>query len=116
MPKTNLCIEVLGTSIFISADEEQDYLNGLLEAYKKAVEDTQASTGTKDPLKTAILTGFLLCDEVEKARQAANRKKNTEDREAEALTVDLISRLDGVLDGKSSAAEKTAGPEASSGP
>jgi mannose-6-phosphate isomerase len=111
MPKNNLCIEALGTSISISAEEEQDYLNGLLEAYKKAVEDTQASTGIKDPLKAAILTGFLLCDEVEKARMAANQKKNTEDREAEALTIDLISRLDGVLDEKSPAGEKTAGAE-----
>ncbi|MDR2618986.1 MAG: mannose-6-phosphate isomerase, class I [Treponema sp.] len=108
MPKNELHIEVLGTSISISADEEEEYLNRLLETYKKAVEDTQASTGITDPLKTAVLTGFLLCDEVQKARQEKPGKKGYEEQEAEALALDLISRLEGVLDDKTPLPEGTA--------
>jgi mannose-6-phosphate isomerase len=94
VPKNNLHIDVLGTSITISADEDQEYLQTLLETYKKKLEDIQASTGLTDPLKTAVLTGFLLCDEAEKA----SRKTGEENREVEELTLDIISRLDEALD------------------
>jgi mannose-6-phosphate isomerase len=95
-------VEALGTSIPIAADEEPEYLTYLLETYRKAVKKTQITTGLTDPLKTAVLTGFLLCDEVEKARREKAPVQKTgvpDDGEAEKLTLNLISRLDNVLDG-----------------
>jgi mannose-6-phosphate isomerase len=101
MPKNSLRIEVLGASIPISAEEEKDYLDQLLADYKKAIEDTQKATGLEDPLKIAILTGFLLCDEAEKLRAALKTvplKQEPDGKdEAESLTMSLISRLDAVL-------------------
>ncbi|MDR0720827.1 MAG: mannose-6-phosphate isomerase, class I [Treponema sp.] len=101
MPKNSLRIEVLGASIPISAEEEKDYLDRLLADYKKAIEDTQKATGLEDPLKIAILTGFLLYDEAEKLRAALTERPLTQEPdgndEAESLTMSLISRLDAVL-------------------
>jgi mannose-6-phosphate isomerase len=94
VPKNNLHIDVLGTSITISANEDQEYLSALLKTYKKKLEDIQASTGLEDPLKIAVLTGFLLCDEAEKALE----KSGGEEQEAaENITMDIMSRLDEAL-------------------
>ena len=108
MPKHVINIDVLGCSLPISADEEPEYLSGLLETYRQKLEEIEKNTGLKDPLKKAVLTGFLLCDECEKIRLGKNSpegiggEKNPEEDsgedsiEAENLTLSLISRL-GVL-------------------
>jgi cell division protein ZapA (FtsZ GTPase activity inhibitor) len=100
MPKTNLRIDVLGTSFSIAAEEDTEYLNRLMERYQLAVESTQKNTGLKDPLKIAILTGFLVCDELQRVydRQAADQELGEhEDRETEAITAKLIARIDEIL-------------------
>jgi len=93
MSKNDLRIEVLGTELTISTDEEPEYLNKLLEKYREKIEHTQRVTGLKDPLKTAILTGFLLCDDMEKAGSAPANAGNEEPCEVERLTLGMISRL-----------------------
>ena len=60
MAKSDLRIDILGTVITISTDEEPDYLKTLLDKFRQTVENVQRVSGLKDPLKTAILTGFLL--------------------------------------------------------
>ena len=100
MPKSELRIDILGTSLSISTDEEPEYLDLLLDKYHSAVENVQRKTGLKDPLKTAILTGFLLCDELEKAGKVT--VKNDEPIEAEQLTLGMISRLDEIVSTKNS--------------
>jgi mannose-6-phosphate isomerase len=102
VPKNNLHIDVLGTSITIAADEEEAYLKSLLETYKKQVENIRSSTGLQDSLKIAVLAGFVLCDEVEKA----SKKTGEEEKAAEELTLNIISRLDEALE----APEKPAAP------
>jgi mannose-6-phosphate isomerase len=95
VPKNNLHIDVLGTSVIISTeDEDKKYLDALLETYKKNVESTRDSSGLKDPLKIAVLTGFLLCNEVQKALK---KTEGEEAKAAEALTLDIISRLEKTL-------------------
>jgi mannose-6-phosphate isomerase len=98
VPKNNLHIDVLGTSITISADENPEYLNNLLETFRQAIEHTQNSTGLTDPLKTAILTGFLLCDEAQKGAEKSRQTGKDTEREAEDLTLNIISRLNDILD------------------
>lgn len=90
MEKSGLHINMLGTSFSIAADEDPVYLEKLLERYASIVENTKKTTGLADPLKVAILTGFLLCDEIEKIREK-------EGRAAELLTIDLITRIDEAL-------------------
>jgi hypothetical protein len=90
MEKNGLQINLLGTSFSIAADEDPVYLDNLLGRYAAIVENTKKITGLQDPLKIAILTGFLLCDEIEKIREQDGRA-------AELLTLDLIARIDEVL-------------------
>ena len=98
MPKSDLRIDILGTDISISAEEEKEYLDKLLSKYRKTIEDVQEKTGLKDPLKIAVLTGFLLCDDLEKAgaapKKAAEDFDIEEQGEVERLTLSMISRLD----------------------
>jgi mannose-6-phosphate isomerase len=106
VPKNNLHIDVLGTSITISADEDQEYLKNLLETYQKKLEKIRAFTGLTDSLKIAVLTGFLLCDEVQKVSQ----KTEEEEQAAEKLTLDIISRLDKALDFPEETEKPDSGP------
>jgi mannose-6-phosphate isomerase len=100
VPKSDLRIDILGTSFSISADEDSAYLESLLNHYRIKIENTRKKTGLQDPLKLAVVTGFLLCDDVQKAhRQKAEgfRKNSPDQDEAERLTLDLITRIDEIL-------------------
>jgi cell division protein ZapA (FtsZ GTPase activity inhibitor) len=94
MEKNDLRINMLGTSFSIAADEDPEYLENLLERYQIVVENTKKATGLTDPLKAAILTGFLLCDEIEKLKAQFGEQ---DARKAEQLTLDLIARIDEAL-------------------
>ncbi|MDR1617858.1 MAG: mannose-6-phosphate isomerase, class I, partial [Treponema sp.] len=99
MPNGNLLLNILGTSFSISTDEEPAYLEELFNFYKEAVDTTQRSAKL-DPLQTAILTGFLLCDELKKKERhipASPVKAGEDGAAAEKLTLDLIARIDGAL-------------------
>ena len=75
MAKTNLNINVLGSSLLISAEEDPEYLNRLLVSYRAKLEETKKTTGLSEPIKIAILTGFILCDEIEKTKKNADLEK-----------------------------------------
>ena len=101
MAKNDLRIDILGTVINITTDEDSEYLNKLLEKYRRTIENVQHLSGIKDPLQTAVLTGFLLSDDLEKARNAGQAGQKAEQcfeesAEAERLTLGMISRLDGL--------------------
>jgi cell division protein ZapA (FtsZ GTPase activity inhibitor) len=98
MPKSDLRIDILGTSFSISANEESDYLENLLSYFRSAVENTQKKTGLEDPLKIAIITGFLLCDELQKKQK--DEPDQSDSREAEKLLLDMIVRVEKILDDK----------------
>ncbi|GHV71237.1 mannose-6-phosphate isomerase [Spirochaetia bacterium] len=98
MAKTDLHIETLGASFSIAADEDAAYLKKLLDDYLAAVEKTKKTIGLKDPLKIAILTGFLLVDELHKLKNAEQKTRAKESREAQELALNLIARIDEALD------------------
>jgi len=97
MAKSDLLIDILGTNFTISAEESAEYLDMLLGKYRRTIENVQRTTGLKDPLKIAVLTGFLLCDDLEKAGSAPGAVKNEEQGEAERLTEGMISRLNEII-------------------
>jgi hypothetical protein len=98
MPKSDLRVDLLGTSFTIAVDEDAFYLKVLLDKYRRVIENAQKMTGIDDPLKTAILAGFLLCDEAEKLRARENTGLGVFDSmRAEELTRDLIDRIDKAL-------------------
>jgi cell division protein ZapA (FtsZ GTPase activity inhibitor) len=93
MPSSSLRIDILGTSFSVSADEEPGYLENILNRYYRCVENTRKITGLSDPLRLAIMTGFLLCDDIQKRRENAD-----ESGEAERIFLDINTRIDEVLD------------------
>ena len=88
-----LKLDILGTSFAITADEDEVYLNKVLLQYKAAVKNTQNISGIGDPLNIAILTGFLLCDEINKLKQ----QTESESSEVQERTMKLIAALDQAL-------------------
>jgi cell division protein ZapA (FtsZ GTPase activity inhibitor) len=102
---SELTIEVLGTNFAITTGEDPAYLNKVLTQYRVMVENTQNISGMQDPLNVAVLTGFLLCDEINKLKmQTEEDQKNTEaQRAGEAkelnfITQKLIDRIDRVFE------------------
>jgi mannose-6-phosphate isomerase len=97
MPQNHLRLEILGASFTFSADEETPYLEELRNAYYAKIKEIQESTGLKEPLKIAILTGYLLCDELFRARKNVD-KAAPEEEETLRRTLNLIARLDQALE------------------
>ena len=112
MPKSGLRISMLGTTLNISAEADSIYLQQLLEKYRQFVEQTKKTTSLEDPLKLAILSGFLLCDEIEKNKsnspdikgagidenQRTPAQQSTDKQQAaEKLTLGLITLLEETL-------------------
>jgi cell division protein ZapA (FtsZ GTPase activity inhibitor) len=110
MAANDLRLDILGTSFSITVDEDAAYLEEILSQYRTAIENTQKISGLKDPLKIAVLTGFILSDDIQKLkttakteREQAETARDDEAREAEQRTVNLISRINRFLEGKSPA-------------
>jgi cell division protein ZapA (FtsZ GTPase activity inhibitor) len=102
----DLLINVLGASFSITAGEDPAYLDEVLAQYQVAVANTQGISGMKDPLKVAILTGFLLCDEINKIKQQveeerskADLQKTAEVQELNRITRSIMARIDKVFNG-----------------
>jgi len=88
-----ICLDILGTSFTIDADEDEAYLQKVLAQYRAAVENTQSISGISAPLNIAILTGFMLCDEINKIKQQVEG----ESAELQERTGNLIAKLDQAL-------------------
>jgi cell division protein ZapA (FtsZ GTPase activity inhibitor) len=104
MAANDLRLDILGTSFSITADEEPAYMEEVLDQYRAAVGNTYNISGIKDPLKIAILTGFLLCDEINKMRRRegeAEARREGECRELEQRAMNLIAKIDRALEDKS---------------
>jgi len=97
----DLVINILGASFSITAGEDPQYLDEVLEQYRMAVTSTQGISGMKDPLKVAILTGFLLCDEINKVKLQAQEDQATVEK-AFSRTKSLILHLEKVIERASS--------------
>ena len=102
----DLLIDILGTSFSISASEDPAYLEEVLAQYQVAVANTQGISGMKDPLNIAILTGFLLCDEINKFRMQVEEEQaktalqqKIEAQELNRITRDIIDRIDQAIHG-----------------
>jgi len=105
MKKSSLHFKLLGTSFSIAADEDNVYLESLLSKYKSVLENTQKATGVNDPLKLAILTGFLLCDEINKLKQQAEEDQSNadaqradEEHELDRIAKNLIACIDQAIE------------------
>jgi cell division protein ZapA (FtsZ GTPase activity inhibitor) len=89
-----LCLDILGTSFTITVDEDEEYLRKILTQYRAAVENTKNISGINEPLNVAVLTGFLLCDEINKIKQ----QLEDESIQVSERTMNLIATLDRALE------------------
>ena len=96
VPGNVLRLDILGTSFTITAEEDEAYLDKVLTQYKTAVNNTQNISGISNPLNIAVLTGFLLCDEINKMKQSEEAAAG-DAQEAEKRTMRLIAALDQVI-------------------
>lgn len=94
-----LQINTLGTSFEIQAKEDDAYLKNLLSYFNKISGQIEVSTELRDPLKIAILSGIMICDELykEKKKNAENIDKKEDLFEAERLTLQMIEKITRVL-------------------
>jgi cell division protein ZapA (FtsZ GTPase activity inhibitor) len=99
-----LLIDVLGTSFVITTGEDPEYLDEVLARYRAAVAYTQDISGMQDPLKVAVLTGFMICEKYNQLRLAEEKQANAEARrvaeakEMSIITRELIARIDRVFE------------------
>jgi cell division protein ZapA len=101
MAISDFALDVLGTSFSISVDEDPEYMEKIHKQYRAAVENTQKMFNLKDPLVTAILTGFILSDELAKLqKQEKSGFQEGEEQEAAELAMNMIARIDSVLEDK----------------
>lgn len=101
MAISDFTLEVLGTSFTITVDEDPDYLNEILTQYRIAVENTKELFQIKEPLTAAILTGYMISEELHRIRKEGEGKlavREDEAREAETLAKSIIARIDKVLE------------------
>ncbi|MCR5290728.1 MAG: cell division protein ZapA [Treponema sp.] len=96
-----LKIDLLGTSFTIQAAEDEEYLKKLLSYYSRIANHIESNGMLKDPLQISILAGIMICDELynEKAQNAKTfkLKSDTNDAEAERLTLEMIQKIDQAL-------------------
>ena len=100
MSVKDFTLDILGSSFSIRVDEDPAYLNEILNQYRSAVEKTREMFNLKDPLVTAVLTGFLLSDELHKKKSPNNLSAAEQEdaQKAEELALSIIARIDRVLE------------------
>lgn len=104
MAKTDLCIDVLGTSFSLTVDEDPLYLEGLLAHYNTIIDNAKKISNMNDPLKIAILAGIQLCDELEKLSVHENSGERVRESELMKHTVNsLIEKIDCTISAASGA-------------
>jgi cell division protein ZapA (FtsZ GTPase activity inhibitor) len=96
----DLIINVLGTRFSITAGEDPEYLDEVLAQYRFAVVNTQNISGMKDPLQVAILTGFLLCDEINKMKSQIKEEQAYSENELNRIIKKLTARVEQILLGE----------------
>ena len=122
MAVNDFALNILGTSFSISVDEQPAYLEEIFRKYHNAVENTRKTFNLKDPLVIAVLTGFLLSDELHRGKKQGENSsiegetpfketlppatvedtaQKEEEREVEELALSIIARIDRVLEDES---------------
>jgi cell division protein ZapA (FtsZ GTPase activity inhibitor) len=100
----DLLIDALGTKFFISTIEDPAFLDKVLTQYQADISKTKGIPGMKDkdPLKISILTGFMLCAEINKLKIQIEKEQTDIEQEINRITKNLIDSIDHVMEESSS--------------
>ncbi|WP_191014611.1 cell division protein ZapA [Treponema zioleckii] len=106
----SLQINVLGTSFAIKANEDDAYLERLLNYYNQITDQIIESGSLSSKLQISILAGIMLCDELYKEKSKSLKigheleKKDDSasfdainEEKVSRLTLEMIRKLDKVL-------------------
>lgn len=99
MKSGKLDINLLGASFSIQANETDEYLQSVYDYYVNCVHQVEQTVGpTLDPLKTAIVAGILLSDELKKERSYVQQLTPNEQEAYQIITrtKKLIEKLDDI--------------------
>ncbi|MDR1176335.1 MAG: cell division protein ZapA [Treponema sp.] len=89
--ETDFRLEILGSAFSIRTGEKAEYLETIQEEYRNIIDQILLIPGHhEDPLKTAILAGFMLTEELYRLRAENPVKENFTNR--------LIRQLDEALE------------------
>ena len=94
----DLLIDALGTKFSITTNETPAFLDKVLTQYHAAISNTQNISGMKDPLRIAILTGFLLCAEINKLKVQVEKEQTSVEQELDRIAWNLIASIDQVIE------------------
>jgi len=94
----DLLIDVLGSKFSITTNEAPEFLDKVLVQYQAAIENTQNISGMKDTLKISILTGYLLCAEINKLKIQIEKEQTDIEQEINRITRNLIDSIDHVME------------------
>lgn len=95
MPIETVRVELLGLSFVIQTDEREEYIVKLITKLRSKIEAVSLGSGVSDPLKTAILAGLYLADEIE--RISKENSSSAPSLELGEITNRLIARIDDTL-------------------
>lgn len=95
MKKSQLRINILGTSFSIQSSEDKEYLEKIYNYYKSKINGLQKQAPGVDPLKLAIMAGLTLGEELFKAR-ANSSPPETKDA-LQKITQRMIHKIDSTL-------------------
>jgi len=100
MQKNRIKIDLLGRSFTVLCDEKPEHLKEVMTTLRRRIDQISSRVSTNDPLKTALLAGFDLVDEVIKLREVLKRRQvadPVETEEIRSITENLIQRIDDCL-------------------
>ena len=87
-------INLLGTSFSIQTDQEEDYLKELVTFFANRIREVEKSTSSQDPIRTSILAGILITDDLFRERRRLESSEEVSQDEIEEITQQIIERLD----------------------
>ncbi len=89
-------IKVLGTSFRIQVNEDQEYMEKIIDYLQNVISKVELTTSIKDPLKTSILSSVFVIDELFKIKESGSDP--SVEKEFSELTERIISCIDNVLE------------------
>ena len=106
MEKNKTRVHVLGEDFLIRTDKSEEFVNSVMQLLKQKIAKIREMAGEMSNLRTAILAGLLLAEEVtELGKKAAGteiekrnvRPQNEQEEEIAAIASRLIGDLDDII-------------------
>ncbi len=96
MAKSELELEILGTTFRIHSDESLEYITQVADYLKTRIEEAKTRLPFGDPLKISLLVSLKVIDELFKERQSMRNDAlpQSEHDEIERVTELIIHRID----------------------